>query len=83
MLNPAFLVVREISAIGNDKVVEEEYAHQFARFLHACGQSVVVTTGARVVAWVVVAKGKNGGIVQYGVFHYHPYIHGCLAYSAM
>ena len=83
MLNFALLVIRIIATVGNDKMVEEEYAHQFARILHARGQSVVVAAWTRVVAWVVMAKGNNGGVVQYGMFHYHPYIYGSLAYSAV
>ena len=56
MLNFALLVIGIIATVGNDKMVEEEYAHQFARILHARGQSVVVAAGMRVVAWVVVAE---------------------------
>ena len=64
-------------SIGDDDMVHEEDAHDFAGFLNLKGKLVVCLAGERTVAWVIVTEGNDGGVVEYGFLDEQPDIHGC------
>ena len=63
-LQAAFLAVAVVSAVDNDDVVEEVEAHGVAGGFDLAGDAVVLMTGLRVVAGVVVDERKGGGVAK-------------------
>ena len=62
-------MIAVVVAIGDDDVVAEADAHQFAGFADAGGQRVVLMAGTQAAGGVVVADGKDGGVGQNGFAH--------------
>ena len=64
-------------SVGDDDVVHEEDAHDFAGFLNLKGELVVCLAGERTVARMIVTEGDDGGVVEYGFLDEQSDIHGC------
>ena len=77
LLQLSFIVIGIKGSIGDDDMVHEEDAHDFAGFLNLKGKLVVCLAGERTVARVIVTEGNDGGVVEYGFLDEQPDIHGC------
>lgn len=70
-------------AVGNDDMVEEVDAHQFAGSLDASRQIIVALAGFKVARRVVMANGKDGAIGENGFLHHDADIDGGLSDAPM
>ena len=66
LLQFSFVVIGIKGTIGDDDMVHEEEAHDFAGFLNLKGKLVVCLAGERTMTRMVVAEGDDGGVVEYG-----------------
>jgi len=55
-------------------MVGEVDSHHLTRLLHARCEHIVHLAGSGASAGVVVAYGKDGGIVEDGFAHHYPYV---------
>ena len=60
---------RKICSVSHDNMVEEVDAHELASLLDALCQHIILPAGADTSAGVVVADGKDGRVIQYGITH--------------
>ena len=65
-LQLSLVVIGIETAIGDDDMVHKKETHDFACLLYLQGELVVCLAGQRTVAGVIVTKGDDGGIVEYG-----------------
>ena len=76
-------MVAEVVAIGEDDVIHEVDAHQFAGLLQLSSQVVVVLAGTQVARRMIVTDRNDGSIGQYRFTHNDTNIDGCLCNAAM
>ena len=72
----SFILIGIKGSIGDDDMVHEEDAHDFAGFLNLKGKLVVCLAGERTVARGIVTEGNDGGVVEHGFLDEQPDIHG-------
>ena len=82
-LQLSLVVIGIETAIGDDDMVHEKETHDFACLLYLQGELVVCLAGQRTMTGVIVTKGDDGGIVEYGFLDEQADIHGGFRDAAM
>ena len=83
MLELSTLAIRVVVTVGHYDVVEKMQSHGVTGTLHLLGDLVVVATWIDVAAWMVVGKGYDSGVAQYGFLNDKAHVNGSLCYSTV